>query len=654
MHRLGAVLCCLGLVLAASCGCRHSIGKRTTTSSLVCAAPQLQIERPPDPEHCRETTQPERPILLSEQWPPEFRDLSLREAIQLTLQNSDVMRGLGGLVLNSPATLATTLDPAIDATDPRFGVDAALSAFDASMRASAFWDKNDRIVNNQIDGRGENLFQQDLGVYNLELSKQTAHGTILRLRHFWDYDFNNSGLNSIPNLPWTAQLSGEIRQPLLQGAGARFNRIAGPGNSIGVYNGVMIARVNSDVSLAEFESSVRDLVSTVENTYWELYFAYRDVDAKLEARKSALRLLKEVKTYQATGRPGGGRSQVAQAEEQYFRSNVDVEDAITGRLIEKSNANVFRGTGGILFQERRLRRIIGLAASDGKLLKPVTEPTMANTIFDWDEICQESLDRRVELRRQKWMVKRRELELLAAKNFLLPRMDALARYTFRGIGHDLLDPDRSSTTSFDNAYRNLTTGDQQEWGLGIELSVPLGYRAGHAAVRNASLRLSREKHILREQEEEVLSDVATAIGELDRAYLLMQTNFNRRTSASFLVESLEEELQRADGANRANVLSRLLDAQRKAADADSQYFRSRAEYAYAIKQIHYEKGSLLDYNEIILGEGPWPLAAHRDARERSAAQHTMPRLDAKVKDRPPVTTHGVYPQEIVRDDREPI
>jgi hypothetical protein len=42
-------------------------------------------------------------------------------------------------------------------------------------------------------------------------------------------------------------------QPILQGAGA-FNRIPGPNATPGNYNGILIARVNTDITLADFEA----------------------------------------------------------------------------------------------------------------------------------------------------------------------------------------------------------------------------------------------------------------------------------------------------------------------------------------------------------------------------------------------------------------
>src|SRR5262245_36293585 len=182
--------------------------------------------------------------------PQSFRAITLEEAVQTALAHSTVLRDIGGLVMNAPDTLRTRLGPAMAETDPRFGPEAALSEFDAVLAAGAFFEKNDRAFNNAIAGLGTQFFQQDSHVYNLELRKRTAAGTSIALRKRIDYDFNNSLFNNDPNLPWTMRIEGEIRQPLLQGAGVDFNRIAGPSGIPGFYNGVLITRINTDVSLA--------------------------------------------------------------------------------------------------------------------------------------------------------------------------------------------------------------------------------------------------------------------------------------------------------------------------------------------------------------------------------------------------------------------
>jgi outer membrane protein TolC len=537
--------------------------------------------------------------------PPESWELTLEEAVHLALANSRVFRDAGGMVLREPSQSQTVYDPAIQEADPRFGVHAALADFDASFSAGVFFENNDRPLNNLFEGGGTRRFQQDRHLYQMELAKRTAVGTELFARNVTDYDFNNAPGNNTPNLPWDQVLEVGFRQPLLQGAGTQFNRIAGRQGIPGFYNGVVIARLRTDVSLAEFESAVQELVSQVENGYWELYFAYRDLDAKRSARDRAHEVWQQVHALYLTGQRGGEAEQEWQAREQFFRFEADVQEALLGRYTEVAATNSLPGRGGIYAAERRLRLVIGLPASDGRLIRPVDEPSMARVLFDWEAALVESLQRRVELRRQKWTIVTREMELLAAKNFLLPRLDAVGGYRFRGLGADLLSTERDPGERFDSAFRNLTTGDFQEWELGLDFTVPIGNRRAGAAVRHAELLLARERAILREQEQQVVNQLSGVIVEARRAHQLAQTNYNRQLAAREQLAALEAVYQDADQSEKLRLLDLLLDAQRRLAEAESNLHRSQAEYAVAVKNVHLAKGSLLDYSEIVLAErGP--------------------------------------------------
>jgi outer membrane protein TolC len=459
------------------------------------------------------------------------------------------------------------------------------------------------------------------------------------------YDYTNSPFNTGPdkplNWPWGTTSELEFRQPLLQGAGVDFNRIAGPNGTPGFNRGVLIARLNLDVSLADFEASVVQLVSEVENAYWELYYAYRDLDAKMAARQRAYDSWRQISTLYEAG-PGSqlGAISEAQAREQLYRLDADVQDALIGRVQEKNNTQVFRGYTGVYTAERRLRRICGLPAADDALLRPADEPTLAGIDFAWEEVVAESLARRVELRRQKWQIKRRELELVAARNFLLPRVDTVGLYRFRGLGHDLVG---SGPDPFGSAMGNLVTGDYQEWLMGVEMVNPIGFRQGHAAVRNAQLLLRREHSVLKEQEREIVSDLSGAVADLKRAHELAQTNYNRRMAAMRQLDLLGVLLKEADSIEKPRLLDLQLDAQRRLADAESLYYRSLVEYMVAIKNVHLEKGSLLDYNEVHLAEGDWPAKAYYDAARRERLRMGPSRLENFVHD-PLLVSRGPYPQ----------
>lgn len=583
------------------------------------------------------------PRTLRSDTPTEYQDIHLAEAVQLAFANSTVLQDVGAAVLRNPAAMRTIHDPAITETDPEFGIESALSAFDAQWTTSLYAENNDRALNNEYFGGGARILQQNAGVFNTQLAKRSVTGTELFARKIVEFDGNNAPANLFPNA-YTVKVEGEVRHPLMQGSGMEFNRIAGPTRTPGVYTGVVLARVNTDVQLADFEMAVRNYVSNVENAYWDLYYAYRDLDAQIAGRDAALETWRSVKAKLDTGRRGGEAEKEAQAREQFYRFQEEVENSLSGRLFDGtrtgngSSAGTFRGTGGVLVAERRLRRLLNMPASDGRLLRPADEPVIAPVQFDWEEVSSEAVVRRAELRRQQFRIRGRELELIASKNHLMPRLDAVGRYRFRGFGKDLIDSNGSGVAPFDNAYDDLMSGDFQEWQVGFELDVPIGFRRAHTAVRHAELQLARERSLLRDQQQEVVHEVAASLAEVDRAYVVSQTALNRLEASREQVRAVTA-LYEED----KSPLDLLLDAQRRLAEAQSRYYLALSEYAVAIKNVHFSKGSLLEYDNIYLAEGNWPGKAYRDARDLEARRGRSRPLNY-ASSRAPVVSRGAYPQ----------
>lgn len=525
-----------------------------------------------------------------------FQDISLDEAIQYALTHSRVMRDLGGTILTTPDAMKTKYAAAIQSSDPRYGIEAALSDFDARFSLGTNFEKNDRALNNQFFGGGTRLFQQDLNTYQAQLSKQSAVGTEFYLMHFTDYNANNAPANLFPSA-WNSNIELGFRQPLLQGAGVDFNRIAGPRAVPGMINGVQIARANTKISEFDFEVGLRDFTSNVVNAYWDLYYAYRELDTKISARDAALEAWKKAYNDKRTN-----EAEVALVQEQYFRFEEEVQNALAGRQFEGTRTNngtmggTFRATGGVYVAERRLRLLMGMPISEQCLLRPNQDPDLAEIIFNWDVLVCEAIERRPELKRQRVRVQRRDLELTASRSFLLPRLDATGRYRYRGFGKDLADGP-AFAGEFSDAWSNLYGGNFQEWQLGLELEIPLGFRRAHSAVHNAELQLARERTLLAEQERQVIHDLSQAVGEMDRAYRVAQTNLNRFRVVRQAVQILE-----AGAESERGNLEKLLDARRRLAEAESRYFLSRVEYALAIKNVNYEKGSLFEYYDLVVSD----------------------------------------------------
>ncbi len=545
----------------------------------------------------------------------ESWNLSLQEVVHLAIQHSKVMRDLGGTILRSPGSAITSFDPAIRETDPRFGVQAALSAFDTSFAASVFHQNNDRALNNVFFGGGTRLLTQKATVMQTQLSKQSASGTEFFLRQLTDYDKNNAPGNSFPGA-WNSILETEFRQPLLRGYGVEYWQTVGSSKSPGVYNGVLIARTNTDISQSDFEISVRDFIADVENSYWDLYFAYRDLDAKIAARDASLELWRRLDALNQLGRSGGEADKEAQAREQYFRFQEDVQNALNGRMLDStrthngSSAGTFKATGGLLTSERRLRYLIGLPINDNRIIRPTDEPLRAPVELNWEANLSETIQKRPELRRQKWVVKQKELELIAAKKLLLPKLDVVALYRWRGFGETLTNPSSGGAPPFDSALQNLASGRFQEWQLGVELDVPLGNRRAHTGIRNAEFQLARSRKILQEQQRLVVHDLSNAMSEVDRAWEVLQTVGHRLQAANDQVEAMVASYE----ADKSPV-NLVLEAQRRYSSAKTSYYKAIIDYNFSVRNVQYEKGTYLEYCGVQLSEGAWSQAAQNHAAQ---------------------------------------
>ena len=569
----------------------------------------------------------------------EIMDITLAEAIQRALSASDVIRDRGqflspgNTILNAPQQANSVFDPGIQETGILLGnrgVEAALADFDANLTINSLWGRNEQVQNSRFSGNGQvppgSTLMEDSANASAQLQKQMANGSTFSVNHTINYSLNNvNQLNPQLNQQlfgsfYTGLLQAQYRHPLLAGAGVEFNRIAGPTASnplrvSGVNQGVVIARINNDISVADFESSVRNLLKDVEDLYWELALAYRAYDAEIVARNSNLKVWQTTKVkVELEGKLT--RSDQAQAEEAFFDSRSRAEDAL---------ARIYSTEG-------ELRRLLGMPVNDGYILRPIDEPSTAEFLPDWHMSLAEAVTNRVEIRRQKWTIKSLELQLKAAHSLVRPRLDFVSAYQVNMFGDTLFsqsDVDVVNTPQgpartpqgLNSAYETLTQGDQTGWNLGLEFTMPFGFRTANSQVKNLELQLAKARTMLAAQELEISHELGRAFQELDRAYQTAQTNFNRRRAAERRVQAEQVKVDLGLGNEQAaSSVDLLLRAQISLAQAEVAYYNSLVAYNQAITAIHYRKGSLLEFNNVALAESGWDPQAYILALRRAWAR----------------------------------
>lgn len=607
------------------CGCRAKREWSDYRQAEPCQTFLQQIEYPDVfddtcTDGCDLLTGP--PVTASNFQELEPWDLTLDDCVHMALRGSKVMQRLGGVVVNSPQAATTTLDPAIAATNPNQSAEAALSAFDTQASTSFFFNRTERSFNNAFFGGGAASVTTNASTFQSQLLKTAANGAQFTLQNTVDYNRNTSPANLFASAYDIVNLV-EVRQPLGRGFGTLYNRIAGPNALPGQYNGVLLARLRSDVTLADFETAVRNLVRDVEQNYWELYFAYRDLDTKMSARDAARETWENRKLRLEGGldRP----DDEAQARQQYFNFEGQVNNALTG---------LAQGQLGLIGAERNLRRLLGLKVSDQRVIRPVTEPVATPIVFDWEDSQYQLLDRRVELRRQKWVIRQRELELIAAKEINRWQFDVVGQYAARGFGDNLFG---SRSRPNGSAFDDLINGDLDDWQLGVELGGPIGLRQGHLAVRSAQLNLGREKNVLREQQRQLLHDLSAALVEVDRAFLSLKSTANNRIA---IEEELIPKKKRFEGGE--DQVFFLLDVQQRLATSEAAVHRAMVDYNIALMNYSFTTGALMSRYGIGLAEAPWSEQAQARGRVKATRiQNTGSKAESNPNG---IVSHGSYRQ----------
>jgi outer membrane protein TolC len=522
-------------------------------------------------------------------------NLALVEAVHIAIRNNPLIRANAQFLSPSNPLYANAdqapsiFDVALRQTGVLFGdrgEEAALADFMPTFNTSLALGRSQDVQNNFFLGGGllpGSTLVTDNGDFNARVDQQLLTGGTFSIIHNWDYLQSNQPGLLFPST-YTGILGAELRQPLLAGAGVEFTEIAGPiglRNNLqsGVAQGIRIAQINERITTVDFELSIRALALEVGEVYWQLFQAFREYDAFVKVRDSAYDVWQQV----AANEDALGGAVVAQAEQTYLESRSRAETAL----------------GTTYETETRLRRLMGLPVADGRLLRPNAIPHTADISPDWHLVLSDALMYRTELQRQKLHIQSFDWQLQAARSLVQPRLDFVGGYQLNGFGDHLIasgTDDGITERGYNSAYGSLVRGTQQAWNMGLQFSMPIGFRGEQAQVRNLELRLAKARAALASQEGEIRYELTNVLQTIARWYTLMQTNETRVQAVQRQVDALEAEYHAGRGDR--STIDLLLRARSSLASAQSEYFRSLAGYNTALWDLDYRRGTILLNNQV--------------------------------------------------------
>jgi outer membrane protein TolC len=514
------------------------------------------------------------------------------------------------------------LQPAIIGSN----IESALSKFDTRYIGNITWSSQDQPVANALQtiqaavaGSTPVIAQENANV-SATLLKPLPSGGVTGITFNTSYTLTN--LRQAVNPAYQPNLIFSFEQPLLQGFGVEINQIRSthPGSILNPFpnvartEGILVTRIRFDESRAEFERNVNFMLVNVEIAYWNLYGTYWTLYANEAALRQAYEAWKINKARFEAGRIA--IQDLAQSRQQY---------------------ELFRGQrlaalGDCLEKERQLRGFLALPVEDGFRLVPADAPILAPYSPDWQSAVNEALALRPELILARNEVKFRQLDLINQKNLLMPDLRFVSQYGWTGIGSRLDGPSpTTSVTDSGNAFRSLASFDFPNWTLGLQTTIPLGFRDANAAVRAARLNLAQSHQVLVDQERKAVQYLTFQYRQLFQAYEQIRIQRAQREAAAV---QLEARFKLYIAGSKDSTLDILLEAQRVWSTALQAEYANIVTYNNALASFEFAKGTIMQHNNVVISEGALPVCAQVRAveheRQRAKALVVRERPEEKV------------------------
>lgn len=332
-----------------------------------------------------------------------------------------------------------------------------------------------------------------------------------------------------------------------------------------------IALNKKNVQISEYLLSrqIMDIITRVEQAYYELIFARENVKVQEKALELAQRSLSENKRRVEVGA-------LAPLDEKQAES-----------LVASSKADLLVAQRTLSVQENSLKNLltdeyssmhdVALVPSEGLL------PTVV--VFDLQESWKRALTSRPDLLQSRTDLEKRDITLKYQHNQLFPALDLLGTYGRNGL------PQAEISPSLDGISR----GDNPFWTIGAQLSIPVGNRAARYRYRVSKAEKAQAILQLKRLEQ-------TIMVEVDNGVKLAQANFERITASRearvYAEAALDAEQKKLENGKSTSFV--VLQLQRDLTLRRSQEIRALADYNNTLANLSFSEGQTMERHSINL------------------------------------------------------
>ncbi len=405
-------------------------------------------------------------------------------------------------------------------------------------------------------------FETDTTIVNGGIRKLLATGAQASLTQQMTRVDNPSVIYRQHYPTWSQNFIAELRQPLLRNFGIDFNRA-----QINIRKNERI--INQEV----FRARVIDTLNQTERAYWTLAGARRETLSTAELVAEAKETYKQIEA----------RRDFDAYQTLLFRSQAAVKQREFGYIDVK---NRVRNAEDLLLN---LINDPDLPLSADYEIIPIDTPTTTEIVRDRFHEVETALEKRPEIVQARHAVDTTRIQLGVAKNQALPKLDAVYRATFNGVDGNAA-----------NAFDQQSTGNFIDQYVGVEFLWNFGERAERAGIRVSALQQSQAVARYKKALDDVITDCRVAIRNLETSFRQLTPSYEGVIAASENLRSLQERQERKSPAELDTVLS----AQVNLFTSRQALLQSVVTYNQGVVDVERSKGTLLNYNNVVLSEQP--------------------------------------------------
>lgn len=468
--------------------------------------------------------------------------LSLQDAIKTSLEN------------NLQVQIASETR-----SNTKAGILVSQGAFDWTLSSSFSWYRQETSFNKSTY-EGGTPFQSEYTNWNrnltAELAKPFEWGGNLRVSYAPSYNFTRNITNPSASTlyPYSGSIGATYSQSLLRG----FGRSATEANVIVAKNGAIAADFT-------FQQKIIDLVANTESLYWDVVFTQRNLENKEQALKLAQKQLRENQIRVEVGTLAPIEVTSAEAAEAQRQQEIIAAEA------QLANA-----------KDALIRALY--PSSERPASMELTEaPTLSHISIDEKGAEKMALDRRVELKSARLDLKSKLVLEGAAKNRLLPQLDAF-------VGYNGLSDNYSAIGSVNgDLFKNHNPGHS----FGLNVSIPLPNRTARGLMSQARANRRSSELIMRDLELGITLEVRTAFRNVDATEKAVKAAEKTRI---FRQKDLEAEQKKYENGMSTNFL--VLSKQNDLDNSKSLELQSQISYAKAVTTLEKALGNLLEARKL--------------------------------------------------------